>query len=880
LETIATRAEGGGRVKSVFILNGHWTPVDRRCDHQQYLSNRKTYMMATTKSTRVKAPTEASPGSESVSAADIHDVVTLKPQGRVDTDRGRARESKLLKCKKTLHISTLNTRTMRNLHLQEEMCGLAKLYDQDIVGIQEHRIVHQEGEIRYQDLFDGYQLVSSSAWRNSAGISIGGVGILLSFKAKKALLSCTSVTSRVFSATFGGNPKTTIIVTYSPTNVSEEREAEQHFNVLDRTIKQVPAHNFLIVIGDFNARVGKEHYIFPYHETTNRNGELLHTLAMENDLVITNVSFRKKESRLWTCSLPSGFKAQLDYILVRKKWRNSVTNSCAYNSFASLGSDHRIVTAKIRLSLRASGKTPPRKIKYDWRKLAQDDELQDRYSVHVRNRFSTLRESCEDKPTAVYDCFIQANREATEELIPRAPKLPKEALWNDPRIEEARKELQKAQLVDNDEGSSLSRSDLQVKKNLLRATYDLANEDILGRKIKQVEDVDINFQHKAAWDLINEVSGRKTARKGQIRGETQSDRLNAWYCHFKQLLGNPPVITEEDEVIEQVHQEFNMRTDAFDYDEYQAAKKNITEGKSAGDDEIHPEILKRCNLDDVILEFCNDALLNGRKPEQWSLLNLIPIPKSGDLREGKNYRGISLSSVVAKTYNRLLLNRIRPFLDPVLRYNQNGFRPGRSTISQILALRRIIEEIKNNNLNAALVFIDFKKAFDTIHREKMLDILKAYGVPERLVMAIGQMYQHTIAHVTSPDGVTEDFDIQAGVLQGDTLAPFLFIVVLDYVMRKALEGSEERLGFTLEPRRSRRIGPQIITDLDFADDIALLGNNLKDAEELLHLVEASALTVGLGMNASKTKAMIYKEEPSTIRTLDGNDLEIVRTSSI
>ncbi|XP_072025049.1 uncharacterized protein [Amphiura filiformis] len=116
-----------------------------------------------------------------------------------------------------------------------------------------------------------------------------------------------------------------------------------------------------------------------------------------------------------------------------------------------------------------------------------------------------------------------------------------------------------------------------------------------------------------------------------------------------------------------------------------------------------------------------------------------------------------------------------------------------------------------------------------------------------------------------------DFEIQAGALQGDTLAPFLFIVVLDYVLRKAMEGNEERLGFTLEPRKSRRICPRTITYLDFTDGSALLADNLKDAQELLHLVEAAAQKVGLGMNAKKTKAML-----SLIKTLDGSELEIVR----
>ena len=67
----------------------------------------------------------------------------------------------------------------------------------------------------------------------------------------------------------------------------------------------------------------------------------------------------------------------------------------------------------------------------------------------------------------------------------------------------------------------------------------------------------------------------------------------------------------------------------------------------------------------------------------------------------------------------MLLNRILPFIDVHLRPNQNGFRAGRSTTLHILALRRIIEEVKKNNLKATLTFIDFRKAFDSVNRERM-----------------------------------------------------------------------------------------------------------------------------------------------------------------
>ena len=205
-------------------------------------------------------------------------------------------------------------------------------------------------------------------------------------------------------------------------------------------------------------------------------------------------------------------------------------------------------------------------------------------------------------------------------------------------------------------------------------------------------------------------------------------------------------------------------------------------------DGIPSEVLKNCKLNDIILEACNLAPMDNIKPEMWSLSNIIPVPKSGVLLKPDNYRGISLTCIIAKIYNRMILNRIRGANDPHLRENQNDFREARATVSQILALRRIIEEVEKNNRTAVLCFIDFKKAFDSIHRGKMMTILKAYGVPPNLLRAIGTMYEGTRARVVTPDGDSEEFDILAGVLQGDTLAPFLFIIVLDYALRQAISG--------------------------------------------------------------------------------------------
>ena len=233
--------------------------------------------------------------------------------------------------------------------------------------------------------------------------------------------------------------------------------------------------------------------------------------------------------------------------------------------------------------------------------------------------------------------------------------------------------------------------------------------------------------------------------------------------------------------------------------------------------------------------YCN-AVYNQNPIDRWTKGCILPFPKKGDLGLAKNYRGITLTSIAAKIYNALLRNRIEPKIDNILRKNQNGFRRNRSTTSQILTIRRILEGVRAKNLQATLIFVDFTKAYDSIHRGKMEQILLAYGIPKETVAAITILYRNTKVKVRSPDGDTEYFDIVAGVLQGDTLAPYLFIICLDYVLRTSIDKIREN-GFELTKKRSRRYPATTITDADYADDIAILANTPDQAETLLHSLE-------------------------------------------
>ena len=698
----------------------------------------------------------------------------------------------------------------------------------------------------------------------------------------------TPISPRVLRMTLNGNPRLTVISIYSPTEGDSDENAEEFHEDVRMAVNTTPAHNILLVLGDFNAHLSKERSEDPcwyFHENTNRNGRLLRDTLLEANLEATNLRFRKKPGKMWTYISDMHLtKSQIDFILVRRKWRNSVLNTEPYNYFSPLGSDHRLVMSEVRVSLRKS-KAKPRRILYDWEAFKKDQELQMRYTVEVRNRFSALCEEDEDyddeceasieSATRRYGYFTTAVAEAGEALVPKRKRKMREDYSEDPRVCAAREKLR----VDMDkyhaDPSEERKRCVEERKEELYATYIKAREEVLTEKIRRVESAADKCKSKESWSIINEITGRKRGRSSQIQGTGPEDRMRKWLDHFKTLLGQPPSTAQNTMEIRQLFKEMDMETGSFTCEELKRARGIIKEDKAYGEDGVAPEVMKRCDFDDIILEFCNQALEKGVAPNQWRISNIIPVPKKGDLTDTNNYRGISLTSLVAKTLNRMILNRIQPEIEKKLRDNQNGFRKGRSTTSHILMLRRILEGARAKSLPAVMLFIDFRKAFDSVNRNCLMKILRAYGIPKKIVDLISLLYSNTRAQVITPDGTTEFFEILAGVLQGDTLAPYLFVIVIDYCMRMALEKHQDS-GFTVTPARSRRVKAKKISDAEFADDIALVTNTEKEAEELLREVEEVSMSVGLHINESKTKYLVENVmEPQGIVSTDGKPIKLV-----
>ena len=663
-------------------------------------------------------------------------------------------------------------------------------------------------------------------------------------------------------------------------NASSDEDIEDFYNTLRSTLENIPAHNFLVLPGDFNAKLGPDDAKFTFNTATNRNGEYLLDLMDEFNLCPANTKFMKRKHQLWTFEYPNGQRAQIDYILVRKKWQNSIRDCRSFSSFSTVGSDHRIVSANVKLSLRVSKKAPADPMKsIDWKKVSRDKNLSSKYAVSVYNRFHELSNGCDlDLNTidSTYDNLIKANEEVALSTLPKKSKSKRKPVHSDPTVTEARNHLKNLSSIYHAQPSRVNKKKLSSAKKALDMAYLDAEVAYVNGKIDDISNLHITRQHSAAWKTVNDLSGKGSKPTTTIKGGNKQKRLENWFSHFHNLLGKPTTLPSHERLPKvQICDFLNIPTNEFAINELTPVLTSLL-NKALGPDKIPAILWKDPIFHHLLLDLCNFAITNHISPSIWLRSQIVPFPKKGDLTLPTNYRGISLLPIAAKIYNKLILNRLRPKLEPILRKNQNGFRPGRSTLGQILTLRRIIEEITLCNKTAALIFVDFSKAFDSVNREQMFEILKLYGIPTAIIDAIKVLYSNTRSSVLTPDGETEPFDIISGILQGDTLAPFLFIIVIDYIMRISVDTINEK-GLQYQPRRSTRHPALHITDADFADDIALLSDSLANAQALLSSLESAANCTGLYLNESKTEYMpINCQENLEIRTISNKVLKRVK----
>ncbi|KAI5755372.1 hypothetical protein M8J77_016259 [Diaphorina citri] len=181
--------------------------------------------------------------------------------------------------------------------------------------------------------------------------------------------------------------------------------------------------------------------------------------------------------------------------------------------------------------------------------------------------------------------------------------------------------------------------------------------------------------------------------------------------------------------------------------------------------------------------------------------------------------------------------KIRSHIEVNLKEEQYGFRRGRSTVDLIFSIKQLMEKYYEYGKELWMSFLDIKKAFDAVLREKVWQSLRNIGIGEEIVGRIVEIYERTKSRVKTKMGMTESFTIDSGMRQGGVLSPLLFITVMNEIQERV----EQQLG-----ERKMKL-------MLFADDICIWGENKEEVQEQINQWTEIAKEYGLHFSAEKSK---------------------------
>jgi len=198
--------------------------------------------------------------------------------------------------------------------------------------------------------------------------------------------------------------------------------------------------------------------------------------------------------------------------------------------------------------------------------------------------------------------------------------------------------------------------------------------------------------------------------------------------------------------------------DLITKDELETTIKTLKSRKSPGSDGINNELCKhapKCFLH-KFLKFLKVCWIYGDMPEEWRTAVVIPIHKKGDRNNRDNYKDISLLNTGYKIYLKIIAERLTVIAEALILEEQNGFRKGRSCMDCIFSASQIIEKHKEFNIPTYIAFTDFKKAFDSVDREKLWTVMSSKGIPTHILTIIQTIYREIIIRINAGNGISEN----------------------------------------------------------------------------------------------------------------------------
>ena len=527
-----------------------------------------------------------------------------------------------------------------------------------------------------------------------------GVGIILDEEASKSLKGYWAVSDRVLLLKVAGKPlDLNIIQVYASTSASSEEDAENFYEEIEKAKTQCKNQDPLIIIGDFNAKVGQrgdEHSV-GMHGTGNGNerGERIVEWCEMNNFTIGNTCFQQPQRRKWIWKSPGdSTRNQIDYIFISGRFKNALLSAKSYPG-ADCYSDHALVLAKFRLKLKKN-KEKSMNTKLNLAILRSDQDIRQKYALSVKNKFQSLNEL--EEVEHQWENFKQAIKEAAVEVIPPLKRRAKQK-WMTEDI---------SKLMDKRRQAKCNNENYEAIHKEIRNKCDEAKENWIKEKCKEIE-LHQRSTPKVMYRNIEEIVKRTCSSTGCLKtkeGSIIMDRkkiLERWAEYIRELFEDNR--KEHDVIKKKFAGPPTMK------DEVRKAMRKMKTGKATGPDGLSIELIEALEEYGIekVTTLLNEIYDTGQIPVDMSRSIFIALPKKPGATDCELHRTISLMSHVTKLLLRIIMMRVRNKINPEIAEEQCGFVEGKGTTDAIFILRTLIERALEIQKDVYLCFRDYTK---------------------------------------------------------------------------------------------------------------------------------------------------------------------------
>eukprot|EP00745_Piridium_sociabile_P040226 TRINITY_DN767_c0_g1_i3.p1 TRINITY_DN767_c0_g1~~TRINITY_DN767_c0_g1_i3.p1 ORF type:complete len:1045 (-),score=247.16 TRINITY_DN767_c0_g1_i3:182-3316(-) len=705
-----------------------------------------------------------------------------------------------------------------------------------------------------------------------------------------------------------GKSHLTLISAYAQTMTYSLERKEMFYQDLRNVMQSAPKEDKILLLGDFNARVGRDYRAWPGvlgpHGIgmENSNGQLLLSFCAEHGLTITNTLFKLPDIHKTTWMHPrSKHWHQIDYVITRRCDIRDVRITRVMRG-ADCWTDHMLLRSKLsfRIAYKHRLQRSDIRKKLDVRKLA-DPSVKETLTHNLEEQIGNLPAAEDsDKSWANFRDSVYSSAK----LVLGHPERKHQDWFDDNNQQIAGLLKEKQEAFDSwlsDKRSVSKHECLKHLRNKVQRELRQMEDKWWEAKAAELQQYAEEHNTKKLFDGLKTVYGPSSNAMAPVRSTDgtllteRSDIVQRWTDHFSQLLNRPSQIDQQ--AIQDIPQRpvIESLDDPPTLDEVTKAIKQLQPGKAPGPDGIPPELYKEGGktLTAKLTELMQQFWTEGSVPQDFKDANIVHLYKNkGDRASCDNHRGISLLSIAGKIMARVILNRITSnLLDDVVSESQCGFRRNRGTIDMIFAIRQIQEKCREQNKHLYVLFVDLTKAFDTVSREGLWVILSRLGCPPKFITIIRSFHDGMMARVIENGSMSDPFPVSNGVKQGCVLAPTLFSLLFATMLFAAM--SQTDAGITIRYRTDGRffdlrrlktrtkVLEALVRDFLFADDCALAAHSEPDLQELANCLSAAARSFGLTISLKKTEVLAQPAPglvlPDPAITIEGTQLNNVDT---